>query len=265
MEWSSCVFPSASLVCQGAHVCHVLVATSVKAACTSDRLRRCEPPPSRTVFSRPQYSLGRLAQLFHRHTVLPRLAPVTTEQAHFRRGRGPGRQDWRCAPCASRSACAGTAAVRTAWPVPVASSSSLKTVHTKWRLHQHATAQLLRRRRDAGPSSRWSGYRYAYASNRAGRSEILTFYEDASSLTCFPGGFRIPTRDVSLAAAICCGFSSRQNPCRLQDGHVAGQRRRGRRREPGGGRLGVLAQREKWLTHPQFSWLMKYVMGHDVT
>lgn len=230
MEWGSCVFPSASLVCQGAHVCQVFVATSVKAVCTSDRLRRCEPPPSRTVFSRSQYSLGRLAQLFHRHAALPRLTPFTTEQARIRRERGPGRQDWRYAPCASRSACAGTAAVRTAWPVPVASSSSLKTVPTTWRLHQHATAQLRRRRLDAGPSSRWSGYRYAYAPNRAGRSEILTVYEDASSLTCFPGGFRIPTRNFRLAAASRCGCSSRQNPCRLQDGHVAGQQRRGHRK-----------------------------------
>lgn len=179
-------------MCRGAHVCHVFVATFVKAACTSDRLRRCEPPPSRNAFSRPQYSLGRLAQLFHRHAALPRLTPFTTEQVRIRRKRGPCRLDWRYAPCASRSACAGTAAVRTAWPVPVASSSSLKTAPTTWRLHQHATAQLRRRRLAAGPSSRWSDYRYAHASNRAGRSEILTFYEDASSLTCFPGGGRYP-------------------------------------------------------------------------
>ncbi len=196
MEWGSCVFPSASLVCRGAHVCHVFVATSVKAACTSDRLRRCEPPPSRSAFLRPQYSLGRLAQLFHRHAELSRLTPFTTDQALIRRERGPSRQDWRYAPCASRSACAGTAAVRTAWPVPVASSSSLKTVPTTWRLHQHAAAHFRRRRLNAGPSSRWPGYRYAYASIRAGRSEILTFYEDASSLTCFPGGCCTTTRET---------------------------------------------------------------------
>lgn len=81
------------LLCQtrvpGAHVCRVFVATSIKAAARPDRLRRCEPPPSRNVSSGPLCSLGRLAQLCSRHAVLPRLAPVTTEQAFMRRERGP--------------------------------------------------------------------------------------------------------------------------------------------------------------------------------
>lgn len=82
-------FPLCQPRVPGAHVCHVFVATFIKVAVLPDRLRRCEPPPSRNVFSRPLCSLGRLAQLCFRHAVLPQLAPSTTKQMSIGRDWGP--------------------------------------------------------------------------------------------------------------------------------------------------------------------------------
>ena len=58
----------------GAHVGRVFVTTSFKVNALSDRLRRCEPPPSLTVFRGRKFFVGRLAQLCFRHTVLAGLA-----------------------------------------------------------------------------------------------------------------------------------------------------------------------------------------------
>lgn len=79
-----------------------------------------------TPFSMPLFPLVRLAQLFLRHAVLTRLAPITTNQTLIGRDRGPRAAGVGAAhqPGFSRSTCAGTAAVRTALPAPVASSSS---------------------------------------------------------------------------------------------------------------------------------------------
>lgn len=149
-------FPLCQPRVPGAHVCRVFVATSFNATLLPDRPCRCEPPPSRNVFSRPLPLQGRLAQLslsmpFHRG--LPpsrhiRCSSVVTGD--------PGRRQRRCAPSLlSRSACAGTAAVRTAKPVPVASSCSPKSFPRDERALLHAATELQGRRLDTGPSSCW--------------------------------------------------------------------------------------------------------------
>ena len=112
----------------GAGVSGVSVATSIKAAVLAARLRRCEPPPSQTFFR------GRMSHRTACATVLPacRTIPAdpqsATSMCSFGRPRGPRPEQSAAHPVRPRSARAGPAAVRTALPCPVASSSAPTTV-----------------------------------------------------------------------------------------------------------------------------------------
>jgi hypothetical protein len=83
----------------------------------------------------------------------------------------PGRRQRRCAPMLlTRSACAGTAAVRTAKPVPVASSCSPMSFPQDERALLHAATELQGRRLDTGPSSCWWFQGKPSGAVQAGRS-----------------------------------------------------------------------------------------------
>lgn len=57
--------------------------------CSVARLRRCEPPPPHDQLSKAQRLIGRLAQLFLRQTVPPRLAPSAGSRRAVARTQGP--------------------------------------------------------------------------------------------------------------------------------------------------------------------------------
>jgi len=109
----------------GAHVCHVFVATSFNATVHSDRLRRCKPPPYRIGFFQSHRAFGSGLRNSSSSTPSTRGLPGTRHsRCPIVVTWDPGRSPRRCAPSVlSMSACAGTAAVCTALPVPVASNS----------------------------------------------------------------------------------------------------------------------------------------------
>lgn len=154
----------------GAHVCRVFVATSLKVAVLPDRLRRCEPPPSRNVFARPLCTLGRLAQLFLRHAVRPRLAPVMTKQAFMRRDQGPRPQTTALRASAFKVGMRwdGGGSHRPAGPGREQLFSRRRVAEVEL---LPSTRQLSRpgRRLDTGPSACWSTKGMAHGTDQAGR------------------------------------------------------------------------------------------------
>lgn len=156
----------------GAHVCRVFVATSLKVAELPDRLRRCEPPPSQSSFSRPTCSRGRLAQLFFLHAALPRLAPVTTKQLFISRDRGPRPQTAALRASAFKVGMRwdGGGSHRLAGPGREQLSSRKRVFAKNVRPR---TRQLTspRRRLDTGPPYCWSIQEITLGANQAGRNE----------------------------------------------------------------------------------------------
>jgi|GEM_PF-3975033 len=154
--WGNCSFPCVDLTRAGAGVGGVFVATSLKVAVLAARLRRCEPPPSPTVLFKGECVFGRLAQLCCRRAAPSRLTPSPPTACVLSGGlRDPGRSWGAAPPVFPRSARAGTAAVRTALPCPVASSCAHTTV-TRWKQRpQHAAADRRWLGLDARPSARW--------------------------------------------------------------------------------------------------------------
>ena len=153
--WGNCAFPSENLTRAGAGVSGVFVATSHKEAVLTARLRRCEPPPSQTFFR------GRMSHRTACPTVLPacRIIPADPQSAtsmrSFGRTRGPRPELGAAHPVHPRSARAGPAAVRTALPCPVASSSAPTTVTQRQLRPQHAATDRRGPGLDARPSALW--------------------------------------------------------------------------------------------------------------
>ena len=99
----NCAFSSEDLTRAGAGVSGVFVATSLKVAVLPARLRRCEPPPSPTVFVKGECLFGRLAQLFFRRAVTSRLTPSPPAACALSGGLGdPGRSRGAAQPRVSK-------------------------------------------------------------------------------------------------------------------------------------------------------------------
>lgn len=137
------------------------------------RLRRCEPPPPQNVFfegDRP--FMGRLAQLLFRQAVLPRFAPSAGRPMFGRPHPGtPAARAPRTVPHPSRSACAGSAAVRTALPAQsrATRSSKLFAKGTSNLMHDAAVPPDARRWTRRRPSSGLSSCNRSVPSGQAHR------------------------------------------------------------------------------------------------
>jgi len=165
--WGNCAFPCEDLTRTGAGVSGVCVATSFKAAVHAARLRRCEPPPSPNVLFKGECVFGRLAQLCSRRAAPSRLTPSPREACVLSGGLGgPGRSRGAAPPVHPRSARAGTAAVRTALPCPVASKCAFTSVTQRKQRPQHAAADLRGLGLDARPSARWCRREQSFGAHR---------------------------------------------------------------------------------------------------
>lgn len=102
------------------HLCH----------CSSGRLRRCEPPPSRKVLSRVNVLSWTACATVHPACRAFAACPALHINCFVGEAWGPGRLPGidSVVPLPSRPACAGTAAVRTAFADPVVCICSVTTV-----------------------------------------------------------------------------------------------------------------------------------------
>ena len=121
---------------------------------------------------------GRLAQLFFLRAASSRLTPSPPQACVLSGGPGdPGRSRCAAHPVHPRSARAGPAAVRTALPCPVASSSAPTTVTPRRPRPQHAAADCRGPGLDARPSARWC--HRAHPAAPPGRSFLDAVQTDA--------------------------------------------------------------------------------------
>src|SRR5207245_1292936 len=140
----SCSFPSGDLTRRSAGVSHVFDTTSIYATVLPAGFAGANRRRPGLFFLGHMFSRGRLAQLFFLHAVSPRLAPRFTSLVSSMKRGDPGRQPGidSVIPFPSMPACAGTAAVRTAFAAPVVCIRLPITVASVNASHVHAASCL---------------------------------------------------------------------------------------------------------------------------
>lgn len=156
----------------GAHVCRVSVATSFKATVRSDRLRRCEPPPSRMFFLSHCPSVDGLRNCLFCMPSVRGLPPSRRIRRPSVVTGDPGRRQRRCAPPELKVGMRwdGGGSHRQAGPGREQLSSRNRPVAVKvppntWQLSTQGS------RLDAGPSTYWCHHEMTHGVVLAGRAE----------------------------------------------------------------------------------------------